>query len=229
MNKKLFIPMVAFATLLNVNNVNAADLSKRFYFKSNLYFGYTEQRYGGDAEYFINSAKDTPYNSIYSTKGHGLVIGTGASFYFRINSIIHPFIGTDVQIRIPRGNTNVISVDTYGFNIKEHGSFNLKLGTKINLYKNYLAIAPYGFIGKNLECLQVNGWNNFKYYDTRYGNNYGFGVDLIIDDIFIMGFEYRHGSNKFNEYDIIDGQHRTFKETKIKTDNFMFKIGVQFL
>jgi hypothetical protein len=229
MRNKLFIAVAVATSFTNINSANAVSLSKRLYFHSNLYVGFTEQTYQGDARHFIENAKKNIYTATYQEKGKGIVIGNGSAFYLKLDNVIHLFIGYDIQLRMPRGNTNVYKANGYGFDFKEYGMFNGKLGARINLYKSYIAIAPYCLAGYNVGAMVINRWGQDLLYDYNIGRNYGFGVDFIVGDVITFGFEYRIGTNDFQKYQVQDVDQKQFNKTKIKTKNLMMKVGINFL
>ena len=82
------------------------------------------------------------------------IVNVGNNFYYRFSDVFNPFVGLDVEGRIPL-KTNVIDHFWTGADAKDFWRINdflsthLKIGIKMNIF-NELALSTYGLIGFTL-------------------------------------------------------------------------------
>lgn len=148
---------------------------------------------------------------------------------------------------------------------KEILKANFMIGTKMNITKNF-AISVYGLIGMNYAKFyshteKTNILNNITVFDVIYNANdlfpsqskktknigviYGAGLNFIIRDIFMLGFEYSISKNihkpavvpALNHEAIHDQEGNYFEplylynqgSVAVKIHKFAVKIGMMFL
>ena len=227
--KKNFVYLSALTIFtLITQKVNALNLSDKVYFKANIYTGATLQVYTGDIEYIINQMKD--YDNWQTQKmNYGVVAGFGGNIYYKVNNTTHFFIGIDAQGRYPFSHSDVFYEKYYSyatksykevrFNIKELLVLSGKIGTKTVFNKNF-ALEKYVLLGANMISYSYGEYG--VKYRQRFGLVAGVGVNVVINDRYIVGLDYRYGSTKVIEEEIL------YLHDRIQTHNVTAKIGIYF-
>ena len=236
--KVLFLTVATVAYGANVSN--AAVFSDKAYSKHKLSVGYELQNNANIKSQLDGSFSDfkdiDPYQyTFYATdpkaksKSYALTVNFGENFYYKITDLIHPFIGFDMQLRLPfrgksnvsfsEGTKNINNLNSYDktvdLNFFEHLRVNAKIGTKISLAKHF-AVEVYGTAGANLATSKINnvtvskmpGWQppktdvySFTSSKVSVGYNVGVGAEAIIAERITLGVDYRYSSNNFNFVD----------------------------
>ena len=138
-----FVDMKKTLTLLSApifastisHNVNAVDFNDKVYGKMSFSFGYAYQK---DSSKGIEEAS-SGLNGVEKDYQH-IILGAGYSFYYKSCDTIHPFVGLDIEGRVPV-KTYIDKQDWRGQNAKDYWKINdflsvhLKLGAKFVLSK----------------------------------------------------------------------------------------------
>ena len=180
MRKSSLILLTTTALLANEINANAHEITKKVYGRANVTIGYSAQLYTNLMNF--NSALNVEYKTT-----HSLSFGSGYNFYYKVNDMLNPFVGGNVEFRIPLTKT-VLDRSTYGFNYEVMDVFSMhaKLGTKFNIC-NEFAVQPYALLGINAMVIK----QNTQYRQGGAGFSGGLGVESIIKDLFIVGLEWK--------------------------------------
>ena len=223
MKKSLLLCSTALA-LGVTTNANAMDFGKNFYGLANATIGYSLQVLDGDLKDMVVNGEDF-YDKSKLT--HGLTLGVGYNVYYRLNNFINPFIGLNVEGRIPL-KSKLYSCRVYDdddnvgeetIKFKDFFAMHAKLGAKMNLSKN-IDVAPYYLIGFNIAKLissdSVNSEENFS--KTKAGLSTGIGVDTILFNRYLVGVEYK--------YSMIN---KIANDVKAEGHQIGIKFGAQFL
>ena len=158
----------------------------RFYGKASISIGYGYSKKNNYADQIIdylrrpNLTNETS-QSVSSEKNHFAFLSLGYNLYYRASDSFNPFIGFDIQGRIPLSSNGKQSVQ-YDMEVdvrsastdlieyyqttkntityKEYGRFAAKLGAKINIWKN-IGVEPYALYGINVA--NINQYLNQVY------------------------------------------------------------------
>ena len=153
--KKTSYLFLASAFLATANyNALSHDFSDKVYGKANVSIGYQFQAIGNSAiKDRIKGAEE--FGNTMNYNYHTLTLGVGYDFYFKVLDFIHPFVGLDIESRIPVKNSVFIKLpdgndwpSTY-WKLTDFMSFDLKFGSKFIINKDN-AIQLYGLFGMNL-------------------------------------------------------------------------------
>ena len=214
MKKSLLLCSTALVAILSVN-AGAMDFSKDFYGKANVSIGYSVQILDGDLKDLVNNMKTSPAVSGASKLTHGLTLGIGYNFYYKLSNVFHPFIGLNIEGRIPL-KTKLYSFTHLNYSVKFIDFFaaHAKLGTQLILSKN-IAIAPYYLAGFNVAQLTDDDDLN----ERKIGLSTGAGIDTILFEKYSIGVEYKYSMVK----NIVHG------DIKAQGHQIGFKFGYQFL
>ena len=63
----------------------------------NVNIGYSVFKYAGNAKTLLDKAIHDVNNSVVSKIGRDVNIGVGWNVYFKFNSLVHPFVGVDIN------------------------------------------------------------------------------------------------------------------------------------
>ena len=168
MKKSSLILLTSTVLLASEINANAHEITKKIYGKANVTIGYSAQVYADNI-------------SFYNTT-HALSVGAGYNFYYKFNDLFNPFVGGNVEFRIPLTQT---VVDQWGIKLMDVFSMHMKLGAKFNICKEF-AVQPYALLGMSAIARKLD--------DESFGGaafSGGLGVESIIKDIFIVGLEWK--------------------------------------
>ncbi len=208
----------------------------KFYGHANAYIGYSFQKYKGFIEEQIDFHEYMEHDVSTRDRGHAIDLGLGYNVYYELNDIVHPFLGIDLRGRIPlygfKAIDGTFSNTTLRVKYLELLMLHGKFGAKFNLHKN-VQLQPYALIG--LSANYFNYDDTFQLFggtesDKSDGNIWiglstGAGIEIIINDMFIVGAEYRYGA--FTAA-INDGWgNKTYHA--ISNHTISAKFGIQFL
>ena len=222
MKKSLLFCSTALALGVTAN-ANAMEFGKNFYGKANATIGYSLQVLDGDLKDEIDTMERSGgYDTSKTT--HGLTLGIGYNVYYKLNNFVHPFVGLNVEGRVPLkadlytyydyNNLGYVT-DTPTLNFEDFLSIHAKLGAKMNLAKN-IDVAPYYLIGFNVAKLVDNGEDGVD--KTKAGLSTGVGVDTILFNRYLVGVEYKYSMVK-----------KITEDTNAEGHQIGIKLGVQFL
>ena len=192
---------------------DSIDSENKVYGRLKTYIGFEAQRYD-----------NSMYDSLGATErmNKSALFGFGYNMYYKLDKNVHLFAGSDFQLRFGEHNNKFQATDnannqlgegSTGIAINDFARANLRLGAKINLCK-YIAIEPYATGGANLIKAQRQ---------VRFGYNVGIGADLVFNDRFFIGAEYRY-TNSDAAFDL----NQTGGTFKFRTYSFLGRIGLQF-
>ncbi len=203
---------LAFAKEYKDDSINSDN---KVYGRTKLYVGYDVARYD----------KNVLSEEYKARVNKGVYLGLGYNLYYKLDSRVHLFTGTDFQLRVNGKRDDFTSVFPAAqsddgnviekFSIREIGRANLKFGAKFNIGK-YVAIESYATGGAG--ALRFYNDSSFK---TMFAYNVGIGTDVVFNDRFFIGAEYRYTATD-NVY------NSSFGAIKYKTYSILGKVGFQF-
>lgn len=230
MKKSLLFCSTALALGVTAN-ANAMDFGKKFYGKANATIGYSLQVIDGELKNELDEIKEYDYDVNKLT--HGLTLGVGYNVYYKLNNFINPFVGLNIEGRIPLKTEIFYYNSGDGFFVNKYKftdflSVYARLGAKLKASK-YVDVAPYYLLGfdvfkseERYNDIALDTYPVENISDKKVGLSTGVGVDTILFNRYILGFEYKYSMTK------VAMDHR---DTKIKAESHQigFKFGVQFL
>ena len=148
--KKISLLLASVITIPATLSANAYDFNDKIYGKANLSIGYSFQEYNSKDIENVNGGDEFTNKNF-----HTILIGGGYDIFYRASNLVHPFIGLDVEGRIPM-KYNLIkhywngdgNADKF-WSIKDFFSAHLKFGAKFNVSSSF-ALSTYGLFGLTL-------------------------------------------------------------------------------
>lgn len=147
------LSLVATLIFIGTTNADAFEINKSFYGTTEFAFGYNFQKVKSQDILNIEPEGNLSF--------HSLALGGGFNVYYKLSHTIHPFLGLDIEGRIPL-KTDIITGRYIGsfdngekksvkdfWKINDFMSVHIKFGTKFNIANN-TTISPYGLIGFNI-------------------------------------------------------------------------------
>lgn len=224
MKSKVLKGAVLSATILASASsaANAYNFNDKIYGKAVGKIGISAQTYTGDIKDIVD--QDTTGDTTKNKANVALSLSVGYNLYYKVNSFLHPFVGLEAQGRVPVFGSKFldykglrtggyVSIDGFTYDFKDFFRFNAKFGAKMNISQKF-ALQPYALLGMNVMKLKHTSEGYTGYNKTKVGLTTGAGIEAIINDIFIIGAEYRFGYGKFNEI-------------KVQTHDIGISFGVQ--
>ena len=221
-NKNLFYKVIIFSCLLFYSITNEGKTAKSYqitdniYSHANIFVGVGLQQIHVEKDNITYRGKQLKNNVNY----YGL-IGLGYNIYFSVHNFVHPFIGLDLQGKMPFSSTNYMDNNTeYAPDIARrhyHEAFltHLKLGAKLNI-SDVFAVMPYALIGFNVSRFETKVKDLSK-SDSKINISVGFGGDVLIYNRFIIALEYRYAMSRYDNTFVVNSH------------NFAGKFGIEFL
>lgn len=242
--KKVSYLFLASAIMATANyNALSHDFSDKVYGKANVSIGYQFQAIGNSAiKDRIKQAEE--FGNTMNYNYHTLTFGVGYDFYFKVLDFIHPFVGLDIESRIPVKNSVFIKQpdgkewpSTY-WKLTDFMSFDLKFGSKFIINKDN-AIQLYGLFGMNLLMSSTAGYDRSKpagginTSEPYVGLNVGGGLGYIYNinsSISVFGaveYKYSYAKNVRDEEGLARGLYGD-KEYGLFKNYAMHQVGVKF-
>ncbi len=177
---------------------NSASFSSKFRNRVKIGFGASWQSStvdGIDTEWWgVDDFVGTKKNNV------AIDINIGDNIYYKLNDVVHPFVGLELKVRIPvTSDKFYMSGDgMHGFGYKELFVSSLNIGAKINVTNNF-SIAPYGLVGVFAHRIRDYDYeyNDDIWSDTNIAFTAGGGIELIMLDRCSIGLEYRYSKGEF--------------------------------
>lgn len=212
------ISTISFLSLLYiaviVNNAKGIQITDNAYGHFNIFTGFTLQKMNLEIGREKFSGKELKNNL-----NTAILVGLGYNVYFSIHEFYHPFMGLDLQGRIPFKGSNYLDNTTEYSNDVAHKHYqevfmaHLKFGSKLNI-SDIFALSPYGLIGFNLGNMRTDVMDLHK--ESTYINySVGFGCDVMFFNRFILALEYRYAGTRQNNI------------TNINHHNVSAKFGIE--
>ena len=209
---------------------NAYDFNDKIYGKATAGISYSLQHVQGDILDENNLERD---HGIGSTDyQHNLGFHIGYNFYYKVNSLLHPFVGLEATARAPlKAKTRNIT------NQYNHASFDIKAGMRFNEVFKKTSFQVYGIFGVailerhnktadefNAIMEQLGDDYRIKKHEIVPALNYGVGANVIYDYsknlALTGGFDYKRAKAT---------KRTTATNFLLETDQFDFKFGIMFL
>lgn len=214
--------VLSTAILASANSVaNAYNFNDKIYGKAVGKIGVSAQTYTGDLKDITD--QDTTGDTTKNKANVALSLSAGYNLYYKASSFLNPFVGLEAQGRVPVYGSKLLDyeglhiggyIDENGvsYDFKDFFRFNAKFGTKMNISQKF-ALQPYALLGMNVMQFKTSA-DGVSDKKTKVGLTTGAGIEAIINDLLIIGAEYRFGYGKFNEI-------------KVQTHDIGISFGVQ--
>ena len=193
------ISTISFLSLLCItdiiNNAKGIQITDYAYGHFNVFTGLTLQKMNLEVGKEKFSGRD-----LKSNLNSAILVGLGYNVYFSIHEFYHPFMGLDLQGRIPFKGSNYLDNNTEYSNETAYKHYqeifmaHLKVGSKLNI-SDIFAVSPYGLFGFNLGNMRTDVMDLHK-EKTYINYSFGFGCDVMIFNRFIFALEYRYAGTR---------------------------------
>ena len=223
MKSKVLKGAVLSATILASASsaANAYNFNDKIYGKAVGKIGLSAQTYTGDLKDITD--QDTTGDTTKNKANLAVTLSAGYNVYYKASSFLNPFVGLEAQGRVPVYGSKLVevegmhigqvfNVDGYTYDFKDFFRFNAKFGAKMNISQK-VALQPYALLGMNLMQFKAS-FEGVSDKETKVGLTTGAGIEAIINDLFIIGAEYRFGYGKFTN-------------VKVQTHDVGISFGVQ--